>query len=298
MSQFSETPAVYEEVPYSAELADDIAAALSEEYGNPDQPDEEPTPGGASPDGENYPDEDFPEEEEDGEEEEAREQEEPEESDEDGDEEESEEEDDDEESEEESEEDEADKEVQGVVESLQKQADACATFLAAKGIDYNALRDEYLADGKLSKANLKALADAGIDEELINGYIEGQQARFETYSQHVMAIAGGAEEYDKLCKWAKKHLSEKEIKHFDKAVDSNDVDEARFAVKGLIGGFGTYGMGMALAALYAHGLEYDRLNERVRTAAGVAREAVSRGNDLVNQVRSGASQAQGSAEVI
>lgn len=225
MSQFSETPAVYEEVPYSAELADDIAAALSEEYGNPDQPDEEPTPGGANPDGENYPD-DEPEEEieEDDEDEEETE---------DGDSDE-EEDDDEEDDNEETSEDEADKEVQGVVESLQKQADACATFLAAKGIDYNALREEYLADGKLSKANLKALADAGIDEELINGYIEGQQARFEVYSQHVMAIAGGAEEYDKLCKWAKKHLSEKEIKHFDKAVDSNDVDEARFAVKGLM----------------------------------------------------------------
>ena len=76
------------------------------------------------------------------------------------------------------------------------------------------------------------------------------------------------------------------------------VPRLSFAVKGLIGGFGTYGMGMALAALYAHGLEYDRLNERVRTAAGVARDAVSRGNDLVNQVRAGVSQAQGSAEVI
>lgn len=218
MSDFTEPMTVEENLgDYSADMADDLTAALIAEYGEPDK------------DGENYPDEDFPEEE-DGEEDEAGEQEEPEESGEDGDEEESEEEDDDEKSEE----GKADEEVQGVVESLQKQADACATFLAAKGIDYNALREEYLADGKLSKANLKTLADAGIDEELINGYIEGQQARFETYSQHVMAIAGGAEEYDKLCKWAAKHLSEKEIKHFNKAVDSNDVDEARFAVKGLM----------------------------------------------------------------
>ena len=216
MSQFSDNPAVYEEIPYSAELADDIASALSEEYGEPEKP---------APDGENYPDEDFPEEDEDVEESEESEDEEPEEDDED---------DSDEEDDEETSEDEADEEVKGVVESLQKQADACANFLAAKGIDYNALREEYLEEGKLSKANLKALADAGIDEELINGYIEGQQARFEVYSQHVMAIAGGAEEYDKLCKWARKHLSEKEIKHFDKAVDSNDVDEARFAVKGLM----------------------------------------------------------------
>ena len=228
MSDFNDTPMTVEEPisDYSAsEMSDDLTAALIAEYGEPDKGGE---PEEQTPDGENYPDEDFPEEDTEEDSDEEAEDEEPE----DGDD--SDDEDSDEESEEESEEDEADKEVQGVVESLQKQADACATFLAAKGIDYNALRDEYLADGKLSKANLKALADAGIDEELINGYIEGQQARFETYSQHVMAIAGGAEEYDKLCKWAAKHLSEKEIKHFDRAVDSNDVDEARFAVKGLM----------------------------------------------------------------
>lgn len=195
MSQFSENPAVYEEVPYSADLVDDIAAALSEEYGTPETAEEQ------TPDGENYPD-DEPEEEL--------------------------------EEDEDSDEDAADEEVQSVVDDLQKQADACGKFLAAKGIDYNALRDEYLENGKLSKANLKSLADAGIDEELINGYIEGQQARFKVYSQHVMDIAGGAEEYDKLLRWAGKNLSEKEIKHFNKAVDSNDVDEARFAVKGLM----------------------------------------------------------------
>ena len=39
------------------------------------------------------------------------------------------------------------------------------------------------------------------------------------------------------------------------------VPRLAFVVKGLIGGFGTYGMGMALAALYARGLDYERMNE-------------------------------------
>ena len=211
MSEFSEIPVVYEEGgAYSADMSDDLASFMAE-YGEP------------APDGENYPDEDLPEEEE-AEEEETGDLE-------DGEAEESEE---DSEEDDEDSEDEADEEVQGVVESLQKQADACGAFLAAKGIDYNALREEYLEDGKLSKSSLKALADAGINEELINGYIEGQQARFEVYAQHVKAIAGGEEEYGKLMKWADKHLSEKEKKHFNRAVESNDVDEARFAVKGLM----------------------------------------------------------------
>lgn len=214
MSEFSDTPMSYEtEQSVSDAQAEDILRAL--DMGG--EAEEEPADD-ITPDGENYPDTEPEEEDDEGFEDET----------EDADDEEE------EEDEEKTEEDEADEEVQSVVEDLQKQADACAKFLGGKGIDYNALREEYLADGKLSKNSLKALADIGIDEELITGYIEGQQSRYEIYAQHVKAIAGGEKEYDKLMAWADKNLSEKEKKHFNKAVESNDVDEARLAVKGLV----------------------------------------------------------------
>lgn len=213
MSEFSDTPMSYEtELSVSDAQAEDILRAL--DMGG--EVEEEPADD-ITPDGENYPDTEPEEEDDEGSKDEA----------EDADEEE-------EEDEEKNEEDEADEEVQSVVEDLQKQADACYKFLAAKGIDYNALREEYLEDGKLSKDSLKALADIGINEELITGYIEGQQSRYTIYAQHVKALAGGEKEYDKLMAWADKNLSEKEKKHFNKAVESNDVDEARLAVKGLV----------------------------------------------------------------
>lgn len=50
-----------------------------------------------------------------------------------------------------------------------------------------------------------------------------------------------------------------------------------FLVKALVAGFGTYGMGCALAAAYRHGIDYSRANEvlgqvadRVKAAAGTA----------------------------
>lgn len=213
MSEFSDTPMSYEtEQPVSDAQAEDILRALDMGEDVEEEPADDITP-----DGENYPDTEPEGEDGEGFEDES----------EDADEEE-------EEDEEKTEEDEADEEVQSVVEDLQKQADACHKFLASKGIDYNALREEYLEDGKLSKNSLKALADIGIDEELITGYIEGQQSRYEIYAQHVKAIAGGEKEYARLMTWADKNLSEKEKKHFNRAVESNDVDEARLAVKGLV----------------------------------------------------------------
>lgn len=55
------------------------------------------------------------------------------------------------------------------------------------------------------------------------------------------------------------------------------VPRLSFAVKGLVGGFGTYGMGMALAALYARGLDYDRANEVLRSVVSSARAVAARG---------------------
>lgn len=60
------------------------------------------------------------------------------------------------------------------------------------------------------------------------------------------------------------------------------VPRLAFIVKGLIGGFGTYGMGMALAAWYAHDVDYGALNERVQTAVSSVRAAADRVGERVS----------------
>ncbi len=69
------------------------------------------------------------------------------------------------------------------------------------------------------------------------------------------------------------------------------VPRLAFVVKGLIGGFGTYGMGMALAALYARGLDYERLNEILGEAFSGARTVVRRGATVARQAADAASNA-------
>lgn len=60
------------------------------------------------------------------------------------------------------------------------------------------------------------------------------------------------------------------------------VPRLAFVVKGLIGGFGTYGMGMALAAWYAHDVDYGALNERVQAAVSSVRAAADRVGERVS----------------
>ena len=129
---------------------------------------------------------------------------------------------------------EADTAVRDTVADVQSEADAVQALLGKSGIDYNALVSEYKENDGLTKESIKKLADAGFGENLVTGYIKGQQARLDIYSDRVMAIAGGEAEYGKLVKWASKNLSEAEITHYDKMVESNDIDAARFAIKGLM----------------------------------------------------------------
>ena len=136
--------------------------------------------------------------------------------------------------EEDDEDDEEDIEVKETIESLTAQGDACAALLAKSNINYSQLVAEYQERGELSRESLNALEAAGYSEDLVTGYIEGQQAKMNVYSDRVQNMVGGAKEYAKLMKWAARNLTPKEIAHYDKAVESFDIDEARFAIDGLI----------------------------------------------------------------
>lgn len=128
-----------------------------------------------------------------------------------------------------------DVEVRNTVRNLQDEADSVADLLGKSGINYNELVEEYNTNnGVLSPKTIVALENAGFKQTLVDAFIQGQQARYDMYVQRVFEIAGGNKEYAKLMKWAGKNLSPAEQSRFDKAVESNDIDEARFAVQGLV----------------------------------------------------------------
>ena len=125
--------------------------------------------------------------------------------------------------------------ARGEVDSLTAEGDAAAAMLSKHDISYTDLCTEFKENGELSAASIAALEKAGFTRELVQGYIEGQQSRY--YSGYILPIkkaAGGEEEYDSLCDWAFKNLSEKEQARFNKAVESNDIDIALTAVENLV----------------------------------------------------------------
>ncbi len=94
--------------------------------------------------------------------------------------------------------------------------------------------DEYSEKGSLTEDSYKQLAKQGLDKQLVDGYIEGQRALADNHTKTIHEVVGGTEKYGELIDWASKNLSEAEQKTFNNLVDGGNVDEAKFAVQGLM----------------------------------------------------------------
>lgn len=101
------------------------------------------------------------------------------------------------------------------------------------GLDFDALSQEYEANGSLSDDAYAKLAKAGIPKDLVDNYINGVQAQTSIYESAVQGYAGGEEAYEGLLKWGEANLSDDEIDAFDAAVNSGNKGTAKVAVEGL-----------------------------------------------------------------
>ena len=94
--------------------------------------------------------------------------------------------------------------------------------------------DEYAEKGTLSENSYKELSKQGLNKQLVDGYIEGQKALSDNHTKAIQDTVGGKERYGELITWASKNLSETEQSTFNNLVEGGTLDEAKFAVSGLM----------------------------------------------------------------
>jgi hypothetical protein len=94
--------------------------------------------------------------------------------------------------------------------------------------------DEYAETGSLTDDSYKELSKQGLDKQLVDGYIEGQKALADNHTKSIQDTIGGKEKYGDLIDWASKNLSETEQNAFNNIVDGGNLEEAKFAVQGLM----------------------------------------------------------------
>ena len=94
--------------------------------------------------------------------------------------------------------------------------------------------DEYAEKGSLTEDSYKELAKQGLTKDLVDGYIEGQKAISDNHTKAIHDTVGGKDRYGELIDWASKNLTETEQTAFNNMVDGGTLEEAKFAVSGLM----------------------------------------------------------------
>lgn len=101
------------------------------------------------------------------------------------------------------------------------------------GLNFDEFSAEFNNSGALSDASYQKLEQAGIPREVVNAYIEGQQAKADLVVEKVTSVVGGVETYSKMVEWAKANLSPEEIAAYDRTATQGDLYTAQLAAEGL-----------------------------------------------------------------
>ena len=101
------------------------------------------------------------------------------------------------------------------------------------GLDFQMLANEYAQNGELSDDSYNALSEAGIPQQMVDQFIEGQEAKTQLIQQNAFNIVGGEQRYKSMIEWAKGNLSKGEIEAFNQDIGQQDLERTQFAIKGL-----------------------------------------------------------------
>lgn len=120
-----------------------------------------------------------------------------------------------------------------IAEEVEQEAQEVASALSEKGLDFEDFQQEYLENGGLSEDAYTKLSEAGFGKDLVDSWINGQQAIADKLQNEVFGMAGGEEGYRAMTEWAAANLSPSEVDAFNANIESGDPALTQFAVQGL-----------------------------------------------------------------
>ena len=112
-------------------------------------------------------------------------------------------------------------------------ADEAKKLVEGKGLDFDAMSNEYATTGVLSKETRELLEAKGIPEAYVDAFISGQEALSRDIANQAFDIVGGSDKYKTMVEWAKAALTPEEIASYDNAVESGNIEDMKLAVSGM-----------------------------------------------------------------
>jgi hypothetical protein len=108
-----------------------------------------------------------------------------------------------------------------------------ADELEERGVDFDALSNEFMEQGGLTEDSYGKLLAAGIPRTMVDQFIEGQNAVAGQMQQQAYSQVGGEQAYADMTTWASDNLPEASIDAFNSAVNSGNQETANLAIQGL-----------------------------------------------------------------
>lgn len=97
--------------------------------------------------------------------------------------------------------------------------------------------EELVRDGKLSDASYAELAKKGLPRDLVDQFIQGQQAASERFFGEVYQFVGGKERYDAMMRWASASLTEEEKASYNGMLGSKSITTIKAGLSALFNAF-------------------------------------------------------------
>ena len=108
-----------------------------------------------------------------------------------------------------------------------------AEELEERGVDFDAMSQEFAELGGLTEDSYNTLLEAGIPRTMVDQFIDGQVAVAGEMQQEAFSQVGGQQAYEDMTSWASDNLPEASIDAFNDAVNSGNIETANLAIQGL-----------------------------------------------------------------
>ena len=106
-------------------------------------------------------------------------------------------------------------------------------LLDERGLDFSVFQQEYNETGQLSEDAYLALQEAGIEPQMVDTWIAGQEAIADQQIDSIYNMVGGEQVYNQMLEWAGDNLQPWEMDAFNDQIESLDAN-SMFAVQGLM----------------------------------------------------------------
>jgi len=106
-------------------------------------------------------------------------------------------------------------------------------LLDERGLDFSVFQQEYNETGQLSEDAYLALQEAGIEPQMVDTWIAGQEAIADQQIDSIYNMVGGEQAYNGMLEWAGNNLQSWEMDAFNDQIESLDAN-SMFAVQGLM----------------------------------------------------------------